>query len=144
MSNYAPLYKTESEENNVKQLDKVEAGVADIARTVEKKEAGYFNPFKGPLPRILTAIAYPVYKRGRKTNKFTVNNDCSSCGLCQRVCPRGVIRLENGKPTWTAKQCELCLACLHRCPTASINYGKKSYKNGRYVNPRVKLKGDEL
>ena len=137
--NYVPLHKTESDQVLKKQLDEAEENIAAMAERIVKKEVGTFNPVRGSLPRFLTAVGYPMYKHGRKTKKFSVNSDCSGCGLCKNVCPRHIVEMENGKPAWTAPQCELCLACLHRCPTAAINYGKKSKMNGRYTNPRTNI-----
>jgi Fe-S-cluster-containing hydrogenase component 2 len=94
---------------------------------------------KGIFPRLYTFITYPVYKHGRKTGKFTVNDNCVGCGLCEKICPLKAIRIENEKPVWQSPQCELCLGCLHRCPKQAINFGGQTAKNGRYVNPQTKL-----
>ena len=137
--NYVPLYKTPGKEEIKECFDKAGQEIAKIIGRIEKREAGSFNSLRGKAPRLFTLIGYSIFKRGRKTKKFTVNNDCSSCGLCERICPRKAIRIESGKPVWIIPQCELCLGCLHRCPSAAINYGKKTEKNGRYKNPYVKL-----
>ncbi len=139
VDNYAILYPVMRDAEINQRLAAAERGMAEIARQVQRKAAGRYNSCRGHLPGLLTAVAYPLYKHGRKTRNFSVSAACTSCGLCANICPRGVIRLEEGRPVWAAAQCELCLACLHRCPVAAINYGKKSAGNGRYVNPKVRL-----
>jgi len=140
VENYVPMYKQPSPAKTLKQLDKTEADALEIAKLINARHMGSFNPVKGKFARILTAFAYPIYIKGRKTKNFILNNgDCTSCGICVKICPRGVIRFVGGKPLWATEQCELCLACLHRCPKSAIDYGKKSAENGRYVNPRVEL-----
>ena len=139
VDNYVPMYKTASDEEKQVRLDKAEITIAEIARRIKDRAPGVFNDCKGPLPHLVTGAVYPLYKYGRKTVKFIVSESCTGCGLCEEICPRQAIKLENGSPVWIAPQCEICLGCLHRCPVAAINYGKKSAKNGRYVNPRVGL-----
>lgn len=137
VDNYVPMFKSVSAAEVNERLDKAETEIDSIIRHITNREKGSFNRVEGTMSGLLTAVAYPMYKRGRKTRKFTANNSCTTCGLCEIICPRGVIKVEDGKPLWQAAQCEECLGCLHRCPTSAINYGKKSEKNGRYINPRV-------
>jgi len=139
VDNYVPMYKTASDEEKQARLDKAELAIDKIAERVKERSPGVFNDYTGPLPRLVTGAVYPLYKYGRKTGKFTVNDNCTGCGLCEKICPRQAIKLKNGSPVWTVPQCEICLGCLHRCPAAAINYGQKSAGNGRYVNPRVKF-----
>lgn len=138
-SNYAPMYQMVSGQRVTERLDKAEREIDDIVKHINARDIGMFINQAGRFPRLLTLFGYPLYKYGRKTNKFTVNDSCTGYGLCEKVCPRKVIKLENGKPVWTAPRCEICLSCLHRCPAAAINYGKKSADHGRYLNPRVKI-----
>ena len=139
VDNYVPMYKTASDEEKRARLDKSELAIDEIIRRVKGGTPGVFNDCTGPLPRLVTSAVYPLYKYGRKTGKFTVNGNCTGCGLCKKICPRQVIKIENGSPVWTVLRCETCLGCLHRCPVAAINYGKKSAENGRYLNSRVQL-----
>jgi len=136
VDNYVPLLKRVSDAEINERLDKAEKEIDMILKHISNKDAGTYNKMAGLFPRLVTSVAYPIYKYGRRTKRFQVNDKCISCGLCERICPRKVIKLKNAKPVWETPQCEICLGCLHRCPTAAINYGK-SARNGRYVNPRT-------
>ena len=87
--------------------DKAELAIDEIARRVKGRSPGVFNDCTGPLPRLVTGAVYPLYKYGRKTGKFTVNKSCTGCGLCESICPRKAIKLENESPVWTVPQCEI-------------------------------------
>ena len=137
VDNYVPMSKVASEDKIKLQLDKAEEDTDEIIKYIMEKRNGGFNHFKGPLLGLTTALAHPIFMSSRKTTKFTANHNCNGCGLCEKICPRSVIKINDGKPTWKKTQCEICLACLHRCPKAAINYGKKTAENGRYVNERV-------
>lgn len=139
VDNYVPMFKIVSEEKINNRLNGAESNLNGIAKHIQNQDKGSFT-HKGPLPRLMTKLLYPLYKKGRKTKKFRVNTGCTSCGLCAKICPRQVIKIKEGKPIWVEKQCELCLACLHRCPVKAINYGKKTAKNGRYLNSRTLIK----
>ena len=67
---------------------------------------------------------------------FAVNEKCTGCGLCEKVCPVGNIKLADGKPVWQ-HYCEHCVACISWCPTTAINYGQTTLKRTRYHNPRI-------
>jgi len=83
-----------------------------------------------------------LYKNIEKLDtKFTVSDGCTSCGLCEKICPVRNIRLENGKPMWL-RRCEHCVACINWCPEKVIEYGNKTKTRHRYHNPRIRA--DEL
>lgn len=135
--NYVPMFKMESDNIINEQLNAAEHDADKIAKLIKNRATGSYNKFTGRLPRLMSFFAYPMYEHGRKTKKFKVNDNCTGCGLCEKVCPRKIIDCaEHQKPVWTQRQCEICLACLHRCPVAAIDYGKSAGR-GRYLNPRV-------
>lgn len=108
-----------------------------ICGDIRIRMTGNCDSHRGPVPGLMTKIAYPIYKRGRKTAKFYTTDACIGCGLCERLCPCEAIKLESGRPKWVEDQCVLCLACLNRCPKAAIQYGKKTIRRNRYQNPEL-------
>ena len=69
---------------------------------------------------------------------FFVDENCISCGLCEKICPVQNIRLKNDKPTWT-HNCEMCFRCLNYCPKDAIQFGKSTIEKKRYKNPFIKV-----
>lgn len=87
---------------------------------------------RGSLPRLKSALVYPLFKKyGTTFGKWKVSDSCISCGLCRDVCPVGNISMCDGKPVW-GERCTSCVACFHVCPRRAIDYsgytkGKKQY-----------------
>ena len=73
----------------------------------------------------------------KKAEGFRVSDKCIGCGQCEKLCPRGNIRLENGKPVF-GTNCIQCLGCLQFCPTGAISLGSITDKREHYHNPNVK------
>ncbi len=63
--------------------------------------------------------------------KFSVSDTCIHCGLCERECPVGNIKLVNETLIWK-HQCESCMRCIQICPQKAINYANKTMKRERY------------
>jgi ferredoxin len=68
-------------------------------------------------------------------NTFHLNEHCTGCGLCARVCPVGNIGMQSGHPAWLHR-CENCLACYNWCPVHAIE-GEIARKGFFYRNPKV-------
>jgi ferredoxin/flavodoxin len=50
-----------------------------------------------------------------------VNNDCTKCGLCMKICPKGNITADKeGKPRFGWK-CMICMRCIYKCPDNAIS-----------------------
>ncbi|QAA32233.1 EFR1 family ferrodoxin [Clostridium manihotivorum] len=69
---------------------------------------------------------------------FWVNDNCSSCKLCERICPVNNIQFNKDKPTWK-HNCQQCTACIQYCPVQAIQWGNKTIKRKRYTNPNIKV-----
>jgi len=72
----------------------------------------------------------------RRVRKFTASDACIGCGTCEKVCPRGNIRLQDGRPAFGA-DCIGCLSCVQFCPKSAINIGRITEKRERFPNPGV-------
>jgi ferredoxin len=73
---------------------------------------------------------------------FYSDSKCTGCGICEKVCPSGKIRMVDGRPLWMPDiKCYLCYSCLNYCPFEAVQiYSKfwmKSYtaEKGRYPHP---------
>lgn len=52
-----------------------------------------------------------------------VTGDCTRCGACVEVCPKGIFRLPDGAGPMAVdrtRECMECLACLKQCPRGAI------------------------
>lgn len=87
---------------------------------------------RGPFPWLTSALMHPIYRVMNKTERFSISDACTSCGLCAQNCPQQAISLENGTPKWIKPECMLCFRCLHRCPSEAINYGQSTQGKLRY------------
>ena len=58
---------------------------------------------------------------------FKVNeNKCVSCGKCEKNCPVGNIRVEDGKFRF-GKRCVGCMRCSFLCPTDAFFIGLMNF-----------------
>ena len=95
---------------------------------------------KAPVPKGLAfnrleAKAWPMLS-GKKAALLTADQFCVSCGQCERICPKGNIKLVDGKPQF-GTDCIGCLSCLQYCPAHSINMGGVTKKRERYHNANI-------
>jgi Pyruvate/2-oxoacid:ferredoxin oxidoreductase delta subunit len=67
---------------------------------------------------------------------FFVEDSCTACGQCAKLCPVGNIRIDGGKPVWL-RHCEHCVACINWCPAQAIQHGTETKTRRRYQNPRI-------
>ncbi|MBQ8763058.1 MAG: EFR1 family ferrodoxin [Clostridia bacterium] len=127
--NYVVMYdpcEKEKAKKYLRHADKeLETICADISGGVFKKGGAS----GGELNSIIVSKLYDPF---RKTKKFFADDNCISCGLCEKICPDSVIVIENGKPKWVKSKCQHCTACINRCPAKAIQYGKKTAERGRY------------
>lgn len=89
--------------------------------------------------RLITFFSYKFYqfKRGAADKKFSVTEDCTSCKVCEQVCPVDNITVKE-KPDYH-HHCEECMACINLCPENAIKHSKEQ-GDKRFKNKNVKLK----
>ena len=126
--------KNESEQSLA--LSKADKRLKTIIKSIQVR--GTSDKPSTVFDRLLTGIAYPFYRRGRKTKKFYADDKCISCDLCQDICPSAAIKMTDGKPEWIKDQCIHCCACINRCPVQAIQYGTSTRSRRRYIHPVLK------
>lgn len=70
---------------------------------------------------------------------FSINDRCTGCHTCEKVCPVQNVKMIDGRPAWQGN-CEHCLACMQWCPVEAIQYGTQTKDRKRYHHPEVLVK----
>lgn len=126
------FYQIPKQEENEKKLDQASDKIRSIKDNIAARKECKIGDHTWQ-----SSIVSFAYKKWMKTKKFYVEDQCISCGLCERNCPENVIRLIDQKPVWEKESCCKCSGCINRCPVQAIQYGKVTKKRNRYSNPRV-------
>ncbi len=128
--NYLPLADMAS--NGTTDHDAIKKVVADISNKVENsiKNKSFYTGLTSTINTIFTNVSKGTAK------KFTVENTCTLCKTCEKVCPVKNINVDTNVSF--SNNCLSCFACTHNCPTNSIRY-KKEKSKVRYRNKNVSL-----
>jgi len=134
--NYIMMYESPSGKKQEEILAKADKEFAEITGPVTRCEKR--NLPSSLIPRVLYTLLYPWFKSHVHTDdrKFTVTDQCTSCGTCVALCPAKNIELVDKKPVWK-HHCELCCGCIHNCPAKAIQAGARTEKWQRYRNPEI-------
>ena len=139
--NCITLFDAESAESVEKKLQESEGTIRNILRAIRLGKTDFFRIKRGKMADFFTRIVNPLFRAGgMRTKPFYATRSCIGCGLCESICTSGCIKMAGGRPIWTEDRCNMCLACLNRCPAQAIEYGKKTVKRGRYVHPIYQTK----
>jgi ferredoxin len=116
--------------DSIKKVEKISSDILNNKKLKAKKSIFY---------NLVKNISQEETKKWPLMAKeFIVNEHCIKCKKCIRVCPVDNITIHDDKIIFDEK-CELCLACMHSCPKMAINYGKKTIKKKRYINPNINI-----
>lgn len=137
-SNYIIDYDAPSESGIQRILDNAGNTINEIVETLRNQiiylPASHFSSYSGP------SRSYKQFleRVNSADEKFWVDENCTECETCVRICPVQNIQMKEGKPEWL-HGCEQCLACINWCPESAIQYGSGTESRGRYTNPSVTI-----
>jgi len=136
--NYIVSYNVNSNEKQQKIFENERLKVGTISKVVIDKKEQSLEKSKYVVDMLLGKMVNNAVVKNypNKDKNFNVNDNCTSCGKCEKMCSVGNIAMLNGKPIWN-HHCEFCLGCLQSCPVEAINYENKTQKRIRYINPNV-------
>ena len=88
---------------------------------------------RGAFPWIKTYVLRPLFNRFLLTDSHfqSRKTQCTLCGLCERQCPTGNIRVSDGTVRWGNSSCTGCLRCYHQCPQRAIEWGRTTQGKGQ-------------
>ena len=118
--------------------EKAQARSERLAQLIGAELRGGTKTEKQPPENPLNAAenkAWPMIVK-KKATGFRVSEKCVACGQCVRLCPRGNIRIENGRAS-IGTNCIQCLGCLQYCPKSAISLGSVTDKREHYHNPKI-------
>lgn len=137
--NYIAFFTMKSAEENRNIISAAQPVLEDLARAI-LAEKPLTDPKINKMEYLSTLLVLkPYYRWFITAKKFRVEDSCIGCGKCEKVCPLGNIRMEEGLPRW-GDHCTHCMACINLCPRDAIEYGKGSQGKSRYRGPEQTLK----
>ena len=119
-------------EKAIKEIEKISEFIKDNKKNLKEDSVEKKNR--------LGKINKSFIERVNESDKsFYAENNCTGCGICEKICPVNNIVLIEGMPQWQHK-CQQCLACINLCPEKVIQFGTKTLKTQRYHHPEIIVK----
>ncbi|MCL1931669.1 MAG: EFR1 family ferrodoxin [Treponema sp.] len=130
-SNYVIMYDMSEKIDEITQ--KSNEKLIPIINSIKIKKNNRVNKFT----KIFEGINKDFIKKVSDMDKdYTVNDSCTGCAICEKVCPVKNIEMANNKPHYK-HHCECCLACIQFCPQKAINYKDATQSRRRYTHPEI-------
>ena len=132
-------------------LDAIQRTIVDreVSREEDRGDVAPPPLLESFLP-LLDAMSPHLIRLGRMVEssfEFYYDEECTGCGVCERVCLAEKVRMVDDRPVWSdSVRCHGCFACLSFCPKESIQVKSKWYlksytdQNGRYHHPEITAK----
>jgi len=136
--------KEEIKKNALRKISKISKIILDSGDYHEDDNTGISFSNNAFLNKILEwLVPFATHFISPKIKKyFYADSKCTGCGICEKVCPSGKVKIVSGRPVWMPDvKCYLCYSCLNYCPYEAVQiYSKfwmKSYteEKGRYPHP---------
>jgi ferredoxin len=139
-SNYIVGGDQETEEEQKEKLLSVKEFISKIGNQITNKEETPLITTPEKRAKTIERMSKRFHSKVQKSDKlFSVDNNCTGCGVCETVCSMHNIILKDSKPEWL-HDCQQCLACINYCPENAIQYGQTTADKKRYHHPQINPK----
>ncbi|MGN1329197.1 MAG: EFR1 family ferrodoxin [Eubacterium sp.] len=130
-----------SEKNNKARLAAAPKKLNSISENIRHRVVNFTSDGKSANDSFVTdSFFYGSNSLRRLTiiNSFSVTQECTGCGLCEKMCPTHNITIENNKAIH-ANYCASCYACVHWCPAhATLPKFLLIRNRKQYTHPEIK------
>jgi ferredoxin/flavodoxin len=138
--NYIQIFTVLPQKKQDVMIERAKQKIARIAAIIKSRQPSKIEFWKVPIinPLLMAMNGAMIDHLFDHDKNFHTTEQCNGCGICSQVCPVVNITMKDKRPSWN-HACQQCLACLHWCPQAAIQYGKTPPARGRYHHPQIKI-----
>ena len=137
VDNYLPMFEVNKQIAKLPEK-KTKENIVKVVEEIHSKKTN--TPDSSFLKRAATVFVSGInwyYHNDKMAQDFIVNDQCTSCRICVKVCPVGNITVSD--KVQFSDHCEVCYSCVHNCPSNAIHL-KNERSTTRYRNEDVTLK----
>ena len=138
VDNYLPGFEMQNQLDTLPKKD-VEGQLKAVCRDIAERketEVKITAATKAKMAMYQNMLAKRIL-RGDAALAYIVNDNCTHCGICAKVCPANNVTVTD-KVSF-GNRCEVCYACLHNCPQNALHM-KNEKSAVRFRNENVSLK----
>ena len=138
VDNYLPVFEMQDQIRTLPAKD-VEGHADMVCRDIrERKRAPvvFSDRTREQMAMYSQRLAVPILRKDA-AQRYVVNDNCTRCGICAKVCPANNISVAD-KVVFSSR-CEVCYACLHNCPQNALHLATER-SAARFRNGSVTLR----
>lgn len=138
VDNYLPVFEMQNQIDTLPSKN-VESQIDRVCRDIaERKQIDIpiTEHTEAEIAKYTAMLAVPILRKDTARN-YIVNDKCTRCGICAKVCPANNITVTDR--VYFADRCEVCYACLHNCPQNALHHPSEQ-SAVRFRNEHVTLK----